>query len=600
MNTLLISWEWNLLSTSLVVLVCIFFIVIILSIFNYFISDKIDKKHNLNIAFNSEKKRIFTLHTDTSTLSYFDKQDMRNRTEMNLSEFYRGLESEEQAEKMKKWIDCFINGGTDQSTFLSLSSRIKSTGKDCISLYHITSFNAKKKVLHFEKTTLPGVSTKSNRRSNKDYIKPIDKVESLIKSNKRYRKNCYVIYVKLNHKTGKVNENKNEESYTYYSIYQPLISIYRYLSKKIFLSHIDEVNACIFDFQSSEKSEVEEFCKKIISKIERYFNLKAIPSLYTVSIGCAQIKNFNLPLSKTIDYARSLAGKAGALEGDSNYVIEGSYKKIRKATVSQEEILDIKSLISNKTMRCYFTPILFENINRNVFVSTVKPYGTKIDDFDELCDVAKNQGMLKEVLKASFENIKEAMGDGDYEFVFKAPFNRVYSIIKALKNLPRIKSKMYLLLELSELADLDEEGRDVNKYFEAIERAKIRIALNFDDVKIDVPKGILSKCELFLINVNSEGLHSDERTKSELITYKALLQDYNRPIVVDKMLSTADMLFAKDLGYDSFICESIAGSSSSPYIPENTWKEDIEKLDEVDISKKDEKDSSEEVVKEDR
>ena len=131
-----------------------------------------------------------------------------------------------------------------------------------------------------------------------------------------------------------------------------------------------------------------------------------------------------------------------------------------------------------------------------------------------------------------------------------------------------------------------------------MEVAKIKVALNYDDVDLDAPKGILARCELFLIVANLGGLHSDERTKSELIAFKAVLQDYKKPIVVDKMLSITDMLFAKDLGYDSFICESIAGTSSSPYIPEDDWKEEIEKMDDVEEEPEDEKDSTEEVVNE--
>jgi len=597
MNIFLISWKWDLLSTSLVVLICIFIAVIIFSIFINFFFRSIDKNHNSNIAFNSEKRRIFTLDVDASKISYFDKQDMRNQAEMSLKTFYRGFEKK-QAERVRRWIYSFTEGDGSESAFLSMRSKINSTGKDCIDLFHITSYNREKRILHFEKVTLPGVSTKSNRRSNKDYLKSIDQVQYLIKTNKKYRHQALAIYIKLNHKRGKVDENKNDESYTYYSIYQPLIAIYRYLNKRRFLSHIDDMNACIFDFELTQPADINALCEKIIKKIERYFCLKAMPTLYTVSIGCAFVKNFDAPLSRTIAIAERLAYQASSLEGDSNFIVEGTYKKVLEKKVTKKEIVDVESLISNRTFRCYFTPVLSTRDGEDLFILTIKPYGIDIEDYRELTAAADEQGLLEELFLASFQTIGEAIGKDDYKFIFKTEFKRIPSIVESLKELPDIKKKLYLLLDLSEIQDISEGGSDVNGYLDALEKANIKIAINYDDVDLDAPKGVLSRCDLFLIVVKSEGLHSDERTKSELIAFKAVLQDYQKPIVVDKMLSLADILFAKDLGYDSFVCESIAGSSSSPYIPEESLKEDIEKSDKAIVPKKDEKDSSEEVVKE--
>jgi hypothetical protein len=596
MNIFLISWEWNLLSTSLVILIGIFFLVFILSFVVHFIFESINNKHSEDIAFNSERNRIFTLDVDASKIFYFDKQDMCNQVEMSLETFYRGFKND-QSEQLRGWIYSFTGGDVSKSTFLSLPSKIYSTGKDCISLFHITSYNSEKRILHFEKITLPGVSTKINHKVNKNYIKTIEQVGNIVDSNNKYKHHCLVMYIKLNHKTGKIDKNMNDDSYTYYSLYQPLISVYRNLNKRRFLTHVNDMDACIFDFDLTDSVDIENLSKKIIAKIERYFNIKAIPTLYTISIGCAYVKDFNEPLKNSVDLAEKLAIKAGLKEEGSNYIIEGTVEKVKDSKGTKEEILDVESLIANKTFRCYFTPILSTKAKENILVSTIKPYGTAIKDYVELVNAADRQGLLKELLEASFNTIGEAIGSDDYKFVFNIKFERISSVIEALNDLPEMKAKLYLLLNLSEIEDLFETGYDVGKYFDALEVAKIKVALNYDDIDLDAPKGILARCEMFLIVAHSEGQHSDERTKSELIAFKAVLQDYKKPIVVEKMLSITDMLFAKDLGYESFICESIAGTSSSPYIPEDDWKEEIEKMDDVDDEKIEEKDSTEEVVK---
>lgn len=595
---MLATWEWNLVSISFVALVCVFVAVFIFSISFHYFSQYIDRRHNSNIAFNSEKSRIFTLDVSTSQLYYFDKQDMRNQVKISFDDFYSEFDKL-QAEQMHQWINSSMEENSHQSAFISFPSKIKTTGKECILLFHITSYNREKHKLHFEEITLPGVSIKKNCSAGKNYLKSVKQIQNIIETNKKYRQQCLLIYIKLNHKTGKINENSNTESYTYYSIYQPLVSTYRYLNKSRFLAHIDDRKACLFDFDITDEK-IEVLCRKIIRKFERYFQLKAIPTLYTISIGCARIKDFSEPLSKTIKRASKMADRASELEGDSNYLIEGeltSWQKAKNKRV-KTEVIDMESLIANRTFRCYFTPVLSTDIKKNTFLATIKPYGTSIKEYNDLAKEAKHQGKLRKLLQASFTTIYQSIGKNDYDFIFFTSFNNVPSVVSALEGLAEIKSKLYLLLNLSEIQQLSESGLDVDKYLEALKQAGIKIALNYDDVDLDAPKGILARCSMFLIVVNSEGLHSDERTKSELIAFKAVLQDYNKPIIVDKMLTSADILFAKDLGYNSFICESVAGTSSSPYILEDDWKEEIKKIDEVSSTQKDEKELHEEVVKE--
>ena len=574
MNSLSVSFEWNLETITLAAVVGALVLTVILSIIVHIVTASIGRKRTRDLSFNTSRVRIFTLDVDTSKIKYFDKQDMRSQVTMSLETFYRGFEHD-QAENLREWIYSFTEGTRAESGFLTVPSRIYTTGKESISLFKITSYNQERRILHFEKITLPGVSTKLNRKADKDFIKTTQQIEEIIANSKKFQKKCLVVFIKLTPKINRSELKNLSTNIAASSIYQPLISTYKYLSKKRFLTHIDDYDACLFDFTDINRYETGKLCKQIISKIEQYYNIKAMPNLYDVNIGCSLVKDFNEPLTITIDKAEKLAIAASG-SPNSKFMIEGLEDTRVENAESNEVETEIASLISNKTFRCYFTPVLSLNVEQKLYQTNIKPYGISIDNFGELMTAADNRDQLKELLKASFEVIGETTSSNpDVYCIFHIGFGRISATVETLRRLPKISSKIYLALSLSEIQEFYEAGYDVTKYFQAITNAGIKICLNYDDVNSDAPKGILPKCALFIVASNPEGLHSDERTKSELIAYKSFLQDYKKPIIVNNMLSLADMLFAKDIGYDSFICPSIAGTSSSPYDPAESWKEDM-------------------------
>lgn len=559
-------------------LILIFIVTFLLSVIVVFFYSIIVKKRNSYLSFSASNVRIYSLDFSNNNIRYFDKQNMRKQIVTTFDAFIRGFNPSD-AERFRNWIQSYTQGDANSPSFLTMSTHIHITGQDCLSVYRITNFNAKAHILHFENTLLPGISTKVNKRLNRNYIKNLSDIQNMLAAHPHKYKHCLCVYIKIIPIVASSYEQdlRDERTSSMPSIYQPLNLVEKYLSKTRNLAFINDDEAVICDFNITYRADVISLCNLLLSEIERYFTIKALDTLYDVAIGSAMI-DAPTPerLLDNVEKARKFA-EIAAEKDDTKYVIEGIPEADSVPLDSAAIGTEIESLIKNNTYRCYFTPVLSQEALVSYYLVDINPYGTSLSTFYELVTASDRHHLLPDLLASVLSSINSSLDSYQrVKLIFRFPYNKLGALVDALRTDTRLKDSLYVCLDKSELQNFFEADADLSKTFNLLTSERISTCLNFENSSIDTPKDILSRFDIYIISVgNHQGLHGNEAKTSQLISMNTVLSSYGKPIIVDDLQSLADMELAYQLGYRSFVCTSVAGISSSTYVPDDSWRRDV-------------------------
>lgn len=566
---------WNLPTIVIVsIAAAVFFLVSLFLLILKLVKDHKKKNEEEEMKLNASNVRICIYNMANSTVRYFDKNDMRHQKVTTIQAFYSSFAERSDGERVKAWIQGYLNSNGSQYSFLTAKSHIESSGKECLSIYRITDYDAKNRIIHFENTLLPAISIQKSRRSNElSYVKKLSDVQAYACGRKAHPCVCYYI-VLIPYVNGTAEKFDTQRTLYVTSIYQPLNNIQKYLNKKRSLVLVDDKNAAIFDFGPIVRTEIISFCNTLMGEIQRYFSIKDLSDLYQIDIGVS-IYQGKETFESALSRAETLAQKAAQTENIS-YLIEGEPDAEQVSSSISSSMVEISALITNRTFRCYFTPVLSLKLASPTYLGRIVPYGTSLTSFAKLLEVAKEAGKGSELLKAGFAGLAEGLDKTNpQKVILILPYALNDLIIEVIKEMPDFKKSLIIGFDMEEVQDFYEADIDVEKTFQTITDLGIPLCLSFTNADIDSPKEVIDFFSLFILSLPEQAVvHGNEQITSQLISSYSALKPFGKPIIVEGLNSAADVILAAGLGFSCFVSQAVAGSSSIPYV-DHAWEEEV-------------------------
>ena len=550
----------------------------------YFTRKNIQNKRKDVIALNCTNVRVYTINFKNKTLRFFDRSNMSNQR-LNGIEYLFNQCEEKHRDSFINWIYSFEQGKENVSNFFTVSVKVKKS--TCLSIYRVTSYNAKEKILHLENTLLPGIDAKLNNRKSINYIVSKDHLTTLFKTKKRYQKDCTVIYMKLSNlidKDGTKDLSRFDSStMSMTSIYEPLDSIYKYLSKDRLMCFINDDEVALFDFTNLTQNELQSFCKDIHSEVDRYIDLKALGKMYYLSIGCS-FKNFReKDIKKVYTQAKNMCSIAEKLKNEKT-AIYGVHSMSMGENDNSIDQNDIDILIKNKTFRIYYTPVLsYDGTCDDIDFVEFVPFGTSFKVIQDAIVEAKNRHKLDDLLEVLIGTLDDHLAHyPKFKCVMSTSLRFVVEINEALNRHKRLKDKIYLSFKQTEIEDLYEADYVVEDVLKSLVKDNIKTILEVVDSSINVPSELLKLFSFFTVSLNDEE-EENRRKLSSFISARSILLPYEKNIFAINLKNESEIEMTFNLGYRQYTCKEIANVSSSPYIPDKGWVEDLKEANENQI-----------------
>ncbi len=562
---------------ALVVIAGLFLIVLfVLALVN---SHK-NKKTKKQIYNTDSNVRIFTFNLNNNTIRFFDKNNLKKQRVTTFDAFLNEYHPDDK-EKVREWITNFVEDAPNKSLFLTMNVKMTNSKKKYLSIYKITSFDKTSNLLHLENTILPNYVSKQHKNSISHYVRDVQDIKDLIKSKKKYQTNISIICIRLtlkveHSKKNLRNTHDTSQTMTLTSIYEPLDSICRTLSKDRMMAFLNDSEALLFDFSLEEKSDVSNFCNNIFAEVDRFIALKSLSKLYDVSIGCAS----KLYLSDTTQSIDSLIGEARnmcyiAQHKNGEKVAIYGVDSTNVSSFDMKTSNEIKALIKNQTFRVFFTPILSYKGECNDY-SLVKlvPYGITIKNMEEVFYQARSISYLRDLSLAVFKKLQDLLTRYP-KTTFIVPFSLRYinEVSTSLFIFKDVKDRIKFLFDKTEIEDLYDGNYEIESDLDTLENYGIKYCLKVDSPSINIPKDIVKKFSLFVLSLDSEKLSLDDsHRKSSFISLQSMLMSYSKPIIVDDLKNRNDIELLHNLNYDNYICHEFAAPSSLPYVADDKWK----------------------------
>ena len=542
----------------------------------------LQKKQNETIEFNTSHTIIYTMNLKSDIVTYFDKSNMAKQIVITADAFYSSFTENDEANKVRKWIDDFTKSRKGVDSFIPVTSNISHSSKNYMAILRITSYNVKQGILHFEKIYLPKIKnarSKSGQQSFR-YVMPLAEVESILASKKYKSRSVNVIVIKIIPFTSEVNL---EASNSITSIYQPVNSIYKFLNKERILTFLNDEEAVVFDFKKVQKGfnqndHISILCQNILVELQRFCNTKSINNLYDASIGVAYyVPTSNRSLKEAVNEASKLAGQTIDEDSMKRIVIEGEISSISD---SQEAIVkaDIKKIIKNKTFSLEYTPILSLELRKNYYLVSLNQYGSNFSNFDELLMQADKFNYLRplyiSVLNYALQSITK---NKSQKLILECSYDYIDSLVLALKKVSSIKSNIVISFSFSEIHNYYQIDSDIENKLTPLKEMGIKTMLVFDNTPSEWLKELVNLFDIYMFSpLSNQALHTSERDSSYLVLALNSVKEFQKPIIVNNLASQSDIEYAYELGYRSFVCPSLAPKNSVLYVPDGFWKKPFE------------------------
>jgi hypothetical protein len=565
-------WQWNAVTIILIILMVVFALTTLVVTLISRLGKKKIANQTAQMKLNASNVRIYIFNMADSTIRWFEKQNMRDQRVTTAQAFYQSFRNRTDAEKIRTWIQTYVDGNGTESSFITVPYLLAG-GKECLSIYRITSYDPKRRIIHFENTLLPEISAKRSRHKDMSFIKKMIDVENAVTSNKKAK--CIIYYIMLfpYSSSGSRDIKDTTRSLSVTSLYQPLNSVQKYLNKKRNLVLISDKEAAIVDSNTGYRADMISFCNLLLSEIQRYFSIKGISSLYQIDIGVA-IYDGKTDFAQTVKKSEELALKASKVEG-VNFLLEGDPEAENIYVEKGLTYKEIFSVISNKMFRVYFTPVLSNQLETQTYLANVIPYGIGEISFAHLMDAADKNGELASLITAVLAYIQKGLNKVNPEkFILPLPFSKAMRIGEAVDKVKGIENSLIVGLDSQQLQEYFEADMDMDKPFAIFKQDKLPLCELFKDAKIDSPQEIIGRFDMFLLDATDDKLtiHASEKKTSQLIAAYSVLNEFDKPIILEGVISPADIQVAGELGYSSFVSNAIAGPSSVFYLPDDSWK----------------------------
>lgn len=570
----------------LIYLFSFFAVVLVFMVVAVITHHSIDKKRQATLALNESNVRICTYNKKTDSIRFFDKKNMEKQRLISSTQFYEQF-NEIDRERVRKWISNFFEDSPNKSNFLTTSVKISSMKKECLSIYRVTSYDLNKQTLHFENTLLPGIDTRFNQRSsNLNFIKKEKEIVNLVKSKSKLQRKFSVIYIKMQSTLPEDMLSTTTREITpisMTSIYEPVDSLYKFLSKKRYLVFVNDFEAMIIDFDYDSKLKMSSLTRKIMDEMERFISIRSLTQSYSVAIGCSQKElDSNDSIETIIAQAKNMSLVAERKKTSKIAVYGVDSVAISHVVKNKSEELD--SLIKNKTFKAYFTPVLsFDKSLDNYSLCSVIPFGGTFTSINEVYGQAKYNYRLLEFLQVEFGFVNNILEHYPNTMILlNYSLLDISNMVDALKSYPLLKNNIIIAFDRSEIENLFEADYKIENALDILDQHEIKYCLNLNGTSINIPKELLERFFLFVLSFKK--VVGKEVDDNHLLTYYvsflSILSIYKKDIIVNDVDDLSSIEIIHNIGYDNFVCKSIGGTSSSPYIPDAKWKKNMIEQDE--------------------
>lgn len=519
----------------------------------------------------SENTRVFIIDLPNKKVTEFDIRDLRGIKEIPLTRFYDQFNGAAR-NLVEIWVNDLIDKPEKTKSFFEAHIHLSKANKNEFVLLEASRVNKEEKIIHLESHILPKLTVSNTKHSGRHYLIPFEtlqaKYQQAVKHGKKKGVGCLI---KVFSKRSMVDINTK---YTLGAMTIQLINnLTPYLKETRFICLLDINEIFLYDSEISNRSMFFSLANELVRKIEGYLAMNSRDDEYGIGVGAVMFDPAKPDLKAFISRSREMAVYAEKNEESSiSLYEENTYNQI---SGTNNRYGEVASLIHNRSLRYYFTPIIF-SLDASIYLyrMDISPYGVSFNSFEELVTVAQESRLLQPLNDVIFSDSSKVIR-GRSKVILRLSLAMLKELIAKVED---CHEKTFILALDHDTLDLfDYDVREFNQVFERSKSLGFSLALYFkDNPSSPLDEKLLRKFDMFIIGDEmSEKITKDERIQASIRLVLATYSPYEKPVIIYGLNTIGDLEVAIASGIKFFNCKAIASPSSALEIIDEKKKERV-------------------------
>ncbi|MBR0440248.1 MAG: hypothetical protein IJK27_05845 [Bacilli bacterium] len=506
-------------------------VIITSAIINHSLSE-----YNKKIEQESISTRIFAIDVKNNKVTFFNRSDMKNKREMELSSFYFHFHQND-TEKVQQWIYSIVTNPKGCDQYLEADVLVNRGRATYFSLLKLIKYDPKVGIIHIESHILKYITPTNFSSKNKGALTGVVKrsvIKGIIDKNKSLR--GFTFAIRFFYIRQKALSNEKIERYMMMTLKN---EVYPYANRKHEPRQIidDTGNEILlFDLHIQSRIDAVQLAASISHSLKKCIGVNGYSDSVDFAIGVVENAQFYQDFDSIVQKAQEAC--ITAQQNDQEIFV---YQKSRGPMAQELSKFndEIDKLLDNNNLRYLFRTIVDSSRTGSAFgyFEYVRAYDSPFSNFAEMSKyaarVGRNRELFANIARTVIPKFASERPNQTCRLFLSVSMMDIDHMAEILPQIPASKEiRLVLVFDEQEVNENSSQLELLNNSLTKFRKLGYEIALLLQDKNLLLDPSVYTNFDYFVAGAAMMGeIKKDNRVRLSIHTLIESLLKYNQPII---------------------------------------------------------------------
>ena len=530
---------WDFQDTNFLIFFIILFLVLSLLIFvviTFSVISHSFRAYEKKMEQESISTRIFAIDVKNNKVIFFNRSDMKNKREMDLTSFYFHFHQND-TEKVQQWILSIVTNPKGCDQYLEADVLVNRGKATYFSLLKLLKYDPKVGVIHIESHILKYITPTNFSSKKKGALTGVVKrsvMKGIISKGKSLR--GFTFAIRFFYIRQKALSNEKIERYMMMTLKN---EVYPYASNKHSPRQIVDDSGSevlLFDIHIQSRDEAMQLAASICHSLRKCIGVNGYNDSVNFAIGVVENAQFYQDFDMIVQKAQEACITAQQNSQDV-FIYQKSrgpiYQELNKFNEEVDRLLDKNNL------RYLFRPIVDTTRTGNAFgyFEYVRAYGSPFSSFAEMskyaAKVGRNKELFANIAKTVIPKFASEKPNQNCRLFLSVSMMDIDNMSEILPQIPASKDiRLVLVFDEQEVNENSSQLELLNSSLKKFRDLGYEIALMLQDKNLLLDPSVYTNFDYFVAGAAMMGeIKKNNRVRLSIHTLIEQLMKYNQPII---------------------------------------------------------------------
>ena len=530
---------WNFQDTNFVIFFIIIILVILLLTFVIITSVIVNRSflaYEKKIEQESISTRIFAIDVKNNRVTFFNRSDMKNKREMELSSFYFHFHQND-TEKVQQWIYSIVTNPKSCDQYLEADVLVNRGKATYFSLLKLIKYDPKVGIIHVESHILKYMTPTNFSSKKKGALTGVVKrsvMKGIISKGKSLR--GFTFAIRFFYIRQKALSNEKIERYMMMTLKN---EIYPYASNKHQPRQIIDDSGSeilLFDIRIQSRDEAMQLAATIAHSLKKCIGVNGYNDSVNFAIGVVENAQFYQDFDAIVQKAQEACITAQQ-NGQDVFIYQKSRGPISQELNKFNDEVD--RLLDNNNLRYLYRPIVDASRTGSPigYFEYVRAYSSPFSNFAEMSKYAARVGRNKDLFASGAKTVipkfHAERPNQNCRLFMSASMIDIDHMEEILPQIPQSKEiRLVLMFDEQEVNENASQLELLNTSLKRLRKQGYEIALSLKDKNLLLDPSVYTNFDYFVAGASMiDEIKKDNRVRLSIHTLIEQLLRYSQPII---------------------------------------------------------------------